>query len=178
MALWNSAYRRVEQHRPASGGLADRKDVPRFKTKPFATSNSPAQAQKRVRNIPAGHGETILIVDDEAAMREVINAILSKSGYNTLVASDGSAALELFIERSAEIDVVVTDLMMPAVNGLLLVQVLRKITSKTKVIICSGQPVDDRAAQLRTVGVQGYLAKPYTQEALLCMVDRVLHELF
>jgi two-component system cell cycle sensor histidine kinase/response regulator CckA len=95
-----------------------------------------------------------------------------------LVADDGATALALFVERLTEIDVVVTDLVMPALSGSLLVQVLRKMTSKVKIIICSGQPVDDMPVQLRTIGIQGYLTKPYTEESLLCMIDRVLHELF
>jgi len=78
----------------------------------------------------------------------------------------------------AEIDVVVTDLVMPAVSGSLLVQVLRKMASKVKIIICSGQAIDDMPLQLRGIGVQGYLSKPYTEETLLRMVDRVLHDLF
>jgi len=147
-------------------------------TRPLAENNSPAESQKRKRDLPTGRGETILIVDDESAVREVTKTILSRTGYNTLVADDGPAALALFVERSAEIDVVVTDLVMPALSGSLLVQVLRKMASKVKIIICSGQPVDDMPAQLRTIGVQGYLTKPYTHETLLRMVDRVLHEFF
>jgi two-component system cell cycle sensor histidine kinase/response regulator CckA len=141
-------------------------------------NNSTAESKKRKRDLPGGNGETILIVDDESAVREVTKTILSRTGYNTLVAEDGPAALALFVERSAEIDVVVTDLVMPAVSGSLLVQVLRKMASKVKIIICSGQAVDDMPVQLRKIGVQGYLTKPYTHETLLSMVDRVLHELF
>jgi DNA-binding NtrC family response regulator len=94
------------------------------------------------------------------------------------VADEGPAAPALFVEQSSEINVVVTDLVMPAASGSLLVQVLRKMASKVKIIICSGQPVDDMPAQLRTIGIQGYLTKPYTHESLLRMVDRVLHDLF
>jgi FixJ family two-component response regulator len=74
--------------------------------------------------------------------------------------------------------VVVTDLVMPALSGSLLVQVLRKMASKVKIIICSGQAIDHMPVQLRAMGVQGYLSKPYTEETLLRMVDRVLHDLF
>ena len=118
----------------------------------------------------------ILIVEDESLIREVTKAILSSSGYNTLVAADGSAALAIFVERSAEIDLVMTDLAMPTVSGSLLVQALRKIDRKAKIIICSGRAIDDMPAELRAIGVQGYLAKPYTQETLLRLVDRVLHD--
>lgn len=141
-------------------------------------NNSPAESKKRKRDLPGGNGETILIVDDESTIREVTKTVLSRTGYNTLVADDGSAALAIFVERSAEIDVVVTDLVMPTVSGSLLVQVLRKMASKVKIIICSGQAIDDMPVKLGAIGVQGYLSKPYTEETLLRMVDRVLHDLF
>jgi len=147
-------------------------------TRPSIENNSPAESQKRKRDLHAGRGETILIVDDESAVREVTKTILSRTGYNTLEADDGPAALALFVERSAEIDVAVTDLVMPVLSGSLLVQVLRKMASKVKIIICSGQAIDDMPVQLRKIGVQGYLTKPYTHETLLRMVDRVLHDLF
>jgi CheY-like chemotaxis protein len=131
-----------------------------------------------MRNLPAGHGETVLIVDDESGIREVTKAVLSKSGYKTLVADDAPDALALFVERSAEIDLVITDLVMPVVSGSLLVQVLRKMAGKVKIIICSGRAVEDIPVQLKAIGVHEFLAKPYTHETLLRMIDRVLHELF
>jgi DNA-binding NarL/FixJ family response regulator len=54
----------------------------------------------------------------------------------------------------------------------------RKAASKAKIIICSGQAIDHMPVQSRAIGVQGYLSKPYAQETLLRMVDRVLHDLF
>jgi CheY-like chemotaxis protein len=171
-------YRRTERPTPENERLAHPKRLIPLRTKPLAENNSPAESKKRKRDLPTGHGETILIVDDESTIREVTKAVLSRTGYNTLVADDGSAALAIFVERLAEIDVVVTDLVMPAVSGSLLVQVLRKMASKVKIIICSGQTIDDMPVQLRGIGVQGYLSKPYTEETLLRMVDRVLHDLF
>jgi len=170
-------YRKTKRQRNEHERLANPGRLALFRTRPSADNNSQAE-KKRKRDLPAGHGETILIVDDESNIREVTAAVLSRTGYNTLVAEDGPAALAIFVERWAEIDVVVTDLVMPAVSGSLLVQVLRKMASKVRIIICSGQAVDHMPVQLRAMGVQGYLSKPYTEETLLRMVDRVLHDLF
>jgi CheY-like chemotaxis protein len=170
--------RYAERRRDRNELLAHPKRLTSLRVKPLEENSSLAENRKGKRDFPAGHGETILIVDDESAIRETTKAILSRTGYNALVADDGSAALALFLERWSEIDVVLTDLAMPAVNGSLLVQVLRKMASKVKIIICSGQAVDDMPVQLRTIDIQGYLTKPYTHESLLRMVDRVLHDLF
>ncbi len=139
-------------------------------------NNSPEERPKRQRDVPGGNGETILIVEDESFIREVTKTILSSGGYKTLVAADGSAALATFVERSAEIDLVMTDLAMPAGSGSLLAQALREIDRTAKIIICSGRTAAEMPAELRAIGVQGYLAKPYTQETLLRLVDRVLHD--
>jgi CheY-like chemotaxis protein len=171
-------YRKAERRRNENEPLAHPRRLIPVGTRPVGENEPPAESKKRKGDLPTGHGETILIVDDESTIREVTKAVLSRTGYNTLVADDGPAALAIFVERLAEIDVVMTDLVMPAVSGSLLVQVLRKMASKVKIIICSGQAIDDMPVQLRGIGVQGYLSKPYTEETLLRMVDRVLHDLF
>ncbi len=125
--------------------------------------------------LPAGHGETILVVDDESPIREVATAVLSKSGYNVLAADDGPAALALFVQRSREIDVVLTDTVMPVMSGLILARTLRKMDAKAKVIVSSARDADYDLSELKDIGVQECLAKPYTREALLRTIDRVLH---
>ncbi len=125
--------------------------------------------------LPTGHGETILIVDDESPIREVATAVLSKSGYNVLAADDGPAALALFMQRTKEIDVVLTDTVMPIMGGLILARTLRKMDAKAKVIVSSARDTDYDLSELKDIGVQECLTKPYTREALLRTVDRVLH---
>jgi PAS domain S-box-containing protein len=124
---------------------------------------------------PTGHGETILIVDDESAIREVAKAVLSKSGYKVLVADDGPAALALFARQSKEIAVVLTDMVMPIMNGLVLARTLRKMDVKAKLIVSSARDGDCNPSELSDIGVQGSLSKPYTRETLLHAIDSVLH---
>jgi PAS domain S-box-containing protein len=136
----------------------------------FQTDETKAQM-----DVPTGHGETILIVDDELAIREVAKVVLSKSGYKVLAADDGPSALALFMQKSEEIDVVLTDVVMPIMSGLVLARTLRKMDVKAKVIVSSARDSDYNPGELTEIGVQGCLNKPYSRATLLRAVDRVLH---
>ena len=136
----------------------------------FQTDETKAQM-----DVPTGHGETILIVDDELAIREVAKVVLSKSGYKVLAADDGPSALALFMQQSNEIDVVLTDVVMPIMSGLVLARTLRKMDVKAKVIVSSARDSDYNPGELTEIGVQGCLNKPYSRATLLRAVDRVLH---
>ena len=134
-----------------------------------------ADETKAQMDVPTGHGETILIVDDELAIREVAKVVLSKSGYKVLAADDGPSALALFMQQSKEIDVVLTDVIMPIMSGLVLARTLRKMDVKAKVIVSSARDSDYNPGELTDIGVQGCLNKPYSRATLLRAVDRVLH---
>ena len=142
---------------------------------PSAAGVFQADETKAQMEVPTGHGETILIVDDESAIREVAKAVLSKSGYKVLAADDGPAALALFVRKSKKIDVVVTDLVMPIMSGLVLARTLRKMDIKAKIIVSSARDGDYNPGELTDIGVQGCLNKPYSRETLLRAIDRVLH---
>jgi PAS domain S-box-containing protein len=134
-----------------------------------------ADEAKAQLDVPTGHGETILIVDDELAIREVAKVVLSKSGYKVLAADDGPSALALFMQQSKEIDVVLTDVVMPIMSGMVLARTLRKMDVKAKVIVSSARDSDYNPGELTDIGVQGCLDKPYSRATLLRAVDRVLH---
>jgi CheY-like chemotaxis protein len=116
--------------------------------------------------------ETILIVDDEELIREVTRELLTNFGYNVRTAASGKEALEIYSREGANIDLVLTDLVMPGMNGAALFAELRKIDPMVKVIMVSGyaaQRENDRLLQ-----AAGCLTKPYTVDSLLGMVRRVL----
>lgn len=136
-------------------------------------AHSLAEHEERA-DIPTGHGETILLIDDESAIRTVGKAVLSQSGYNVLTADDGPAALAIFAHQSKEISVVLTDSEMPIMSGLILSRTLRKMDSETKIILSTARDSDFSDADLVNIGAQACLPKPYTRETLLCTVDRVL----
>src|SRR5205814_691632 len=88
--------------------------------------------------LPVGYGECILIVDDEASIREITRATLEAFSYKTLTACDGIEAVELYARHKEEIRVVLTDVMMPIMDGPLTIRSLQRINPKVKIIAVSG----------------------------------------
>ena len=114
-----------------------------------------------------GDRELILIVDDEATIREITKAFLEKYNYRTLLASDGMEAITLYKNHNQEIDVVLMDLMIPSIDGLTAIRSLQAIDPKVKIIATSGSLSADRLAILNAAGIQDFLSKPYTVARLL-----------
>ena len=79
-----------------------------------------------------------MVVDDEAAIREITRSTLERFGYQVVLASDGAEALALYAQRRAEIAVVITDIMMPILDGVATIHALRRINPDVKVIAASG----------------------------------------
>ena len=125
--------------------------------------------------LPLGRGETLLVVDDEPAIREVAQSLLVARGYKVLVAEDGPEALAIFSRRRSEIALVITDLMMPVMSGLTLARTLRKMDPAAKVVISSSRQEDCSPAELKAIGIEAVLTKPYTQQTLLRLLDGLLH---
>ena len=126
-------------------------------------------------DIPTGKGQMILVVDDEIGIREVAQAVLIKHGYKVLVAEDGPAALALLARHSSEIQVMLTDMVMPFMDGPTLVRTVRKMEPDIKVILSTGRAEDSRTSEVALLHVNGCLTKPYTRETLLLMLDHVLN---
>jgi CheY-like chemotaxis protein len=138
-----------------------------------AAAGQHLEAPKAESKLPLGHGETVLLVDDEPAICEVAEVLLSKSGYKVLLADDGPAALAIFAQRQGEIAVVITDLLMPIMSGLSLARIIRKMDPAARIVLSSGREDDCAPAELNAVGISASLTKPYTQGTLL----RTLHDL-
>ncbi|MCA1592041.1 MAG: PAS domain S-box protein [Acidobacteria bacterium] len=134
------------------------------------------QLQKAgVPDVPVGAGEIILVVDDELAIREVAKVLLERNGYQVLLADDGPSALAIFAQRQGEIALVLTDYLMPIMNGRELVRIIRKMSSDAQIILSTGRDDDCGSAELDALGVAAALTKPYTQATLLRTLHRVLH---
>jgi PAS domain S-box-containing protein len=129
---------------------------------------------------PGAHGEWVLLVDDEPDILGMMGAILESRGYVVLKAKDGVEALDKYAWNSQSIGVVVTDLMMPRLDGLALVQGLKEMDPNVKVIVTSGSLDDGRAREkivkLKDMGISQLLAKPYPAESLLTLLHEVLHQ--
>jgi len=137
---------------------------------------APVEASPDGEKSWVGNGELILIVDDEMEVRAVTEAVLKASGYNVLSASDGTEALAIFAQRFAEIDLVLTDVMMPHYDGTALTLTLKKMKPSVKIIASSGDSQDARVVELRSLHPSAILLKPYTKENLLKTLRRALGE--
>jgi len=124
--------------------------------------------------LPTGQGELILIVDDEAAIREMMRTTLESYGYRTLTAEDGVTALQLFAQQADEIKVVLTDMMMPMMDGLVLIRTLQKIKPHMSFIASSGLTETEKVEEACRLGVRHVLSKPYDLETLLTTLARAL----
>ena len=127
-----------------------------------------------VPEMPRGHGELVLIVDDEEAIREVIAAILRESGYQTIAAADGAEALRLYAEQGAAIKAVLTDILMPGLDGAGLCRELRKMNPQVRIVASTGEAEESYFAELRSRGVKNFLTKPYHTEQLLVALHEAL----
>ncbi len=121
-----------------------------------------------------GNGETVLVVDDEAAIRQITRQTLESFGYHTLLAADGHQAVSLYTIYQSAIDVVLTDMMMPVMDGPATIRKLMAINPAVKIIATSGITANRELASLSGSGVKNFLPKPYTAETLLTCLKQVL----
>jgi signal transduction histidine kinase/CheY-like chemotaxis protein len=122
----------------------------------------------------AGGGETVLVVEDEQAIRKLLQSVLEREGYRVLTARDGAEALDLVGEHEQTIDLLLTDVVMPRVSGPELVRRLSKIRRGFKVMYMSGYSHEGPLSGI-TVGEEAeVLAKPFSPSQLLAEVRSVL----
>jgi PAS domain S-box-containing protein len=142
---------------------------------PAAASTQTASGATAGVVLPRGAGELILLVDDEAPVRDVARRVLERSGYKVLTAAEGAEAVELFVRHQSSIAVVVTDMMMPGMDGPSLVRVLRHIQPAARCVGISG--IGDRATikNLDALALAAFLIKPFTSEKLVTTIHEVLH---
>ena len=130
--------------------------------RPEATDAPPPPPEPRFR----GRGETVLVVDDEPAVRDVCRQILLALGLRVRVATDGASALEVLGDPSVDIAAVITDLHMPRMDGIELTRAIRKRWPSLGVILSSGRVDRADAGVLEALGISAQLDKPFTLSSL------------
>ncbi len=120
--------------------------------------------------MPEGHGQLILLIDDEAAILNIARETLEVYGYSVITAGSGEAALVIFRERSKDIRLAVTDMSMPGLDGAATIQALRAIDPTVLIVATSGRPLDGP----ETLPIQGFLSKPYSARTLLETVQATI----
>lgn len=131
-------------------------------------------AAKAATSHPRGHGEVILLIDDEQAIRQVAERVLIRSGYQVLTASNGAEALAVFAKNWGKIDLVLTDMSMPVMDGPTTTVALRALDPSVKIIGTSGLNANGNVARAVEAGVSTFIPKPYTAEVLLQAVRKEL----
>jgi CheY-like chemotaxis protein len=143
---------------------------------PAQMQGSPATRITEAEEMPRGNGETILVVDDESSVLQITQQTLEAFGYRVLLACDGSEALALYTRHGKEIALVLTDMMMPVMDGVATVRVLRKLNPELSIIAASGLSANGHTAKVAGLGVKHFLPKPYTAETLLRTLKEALAE--
>jgi CheY-like chemotaxis protein len=119
-----------------------------------------------------GNLATILLVDDDESIRRLVRRILMEHGFSVIEASDGAEALEVASAHAERLDLVLTDVIMPKVNGLVLAQRLLQERPGIRVLYMSG--FVEKSILLATHPESTLLQKPFTQDALIAAVRQVL----
>jgi PAS domain S-box-containing protein len=129
--------------------------------------------QTQTADLPRGNGQTILLVDDEKAVLSVTQKTLERFGYKVITAEDGASAVALYAQNRKKIAVVITDMIMPVMDGRACIHALLQINPDAKIIAASGLGPDSGYIKAVESGVKFFLSKPFTAEAVL----KKLHEL-
>jgi hypothetical protein len=126
----------------------------------------PARVEKPAVQLVRGKGETILIADDEQAIRELLTAELTSVGYRVLAAANGAEAVALFRDHQNEVRLFITDGAMPALNGQGAIAALRKVNPAIPVILTSGDADANPAMNIAVVN------KPFSLEDILTSIQQ------
>jgi PAS domain S-box-containing protein len=116
---------------------------------------------------PRGHGELVLVVDDEESIRRVTRAMLERSGYRVLLATSGEEALTLHRENHGQVNLILSDLVMPGMDGDSLIRAIRAVDRSVRLIVMSGDVGAQGHQSPIARMVDGLLEKPFTMEAIL-----------
>ena len=141
---------------------------------PYTGDEVPPQTVPGAVQANATRECTILVIDDEEAVREVACLILEELGYSVLEADGGLNGLQLYAENSERIELVILDLSMPGMDGAETLHELRSIDPDVRVLLSSGYSEDNTIAQLTGSGETAFLQKPYTIEDLTHAIQKAL----
>ncbi|VEP15184.1 PAS domain S-box (modular protein) [Hyella patelloides LEGE 07179] len=125
--------------------------------------------------IPKGKGELILVVDDEATIREITRASLETHNYRVIIANNGIEAVASYVQNQAEIALVLMNMMMPEMDGTTAIRTLQKIAPNIKIIVMSGSNITYQTLSDRKLNISSFLAKPYSTYALLKAINNAVN---
>lgn len=124
----------------------------------------------------AGGAETLLIVDDEEVLVELLHRLVERHGYKALSAMSGQDALRLFDENRDRIALVITDLMMPEMDGKQLAKELLRRDPSVRILISTGYSEPTDISYLMEAGARGIVMKPYQADRLMVAIQAALRD--
>ena len=142
---------------------------------PAETGCAEVQTETVAPELPRGNGEIILIIDDEAAIRSITGQTLEAFGYRVMSAGDGAEGVAKYAQHAGKIAAVLTDMMMPVMDGTSTIRVLMRLNPEVKIIAASGSSASGMETEAAGAGVKYFLPKPYTAESLLQTLHKLLH---
>jgi len=140
-----------------------------------ATAGQENRKPEDKHETPKGKGETVLIVEDEPDVLEVVRLILDELDYKTKTASNGKEALDILEQNPKAFSLVVTDMVMPEMGGSELGHILKQKYPSMKVIIMSGYPVQKEAESIQAAHFDGWLQKPVSVDSVAKILSSVLY---
>jgi excisionase family DNA binding protein len=132
---------------------------------------APAGTERKARAVDQPR---VLVVDDEASIRELLSKTLALAEYEVDTAQDGRAAIERL--RLGQYDLLIADLKMPGVDGLSVIREAKRLNGSLPVIIITGFSTESSAIEAVNLGVAGYLTKPFRVPQVLAAAARALGE--
>jgi PAS domain S-box-containing protein len=139
------------------------------------SSGTPGNETQRLE-LPRGKGETILLIDDETSILTITSQTLEAFGYKVLTATDGAEGVALYAQNRGSVALVLTDMMMPLMDGTSTIRALLRLNPRLKILAASGLNATGVAAQPSESGVRHFLMKPYTAGSLLKTIRMTLEE--
>lgn len=143
---------------------------------PATEDGEGAEAELSGIELLRGDGQVILVVDDESSVREITKQTLQTFGYRVVTARDGADAVAIYAQRGEEIHLVLTDMVMPIMDGAATIRALTRMDPEVRIIAASGLGSSGGVARAVESRISHFLDKPYTADALLAAIHRVLHE--
>ncbi len=141
---------------------------------PAVSTPQTEEGTEKREEFPQGHGETVLVVDDESSIREISRATLESYGYQALLAADGVEGVALFAKHMKDIDAVVCDINMPHLDGTAMLHAVRKMKPSVAVLVMSGVPLGAVQGKLAEDVKPFFLQKPFSVEVFLTTLDKAL----
>ena len=139
----------------------------------FFFDSSATPVEIRILN-PRGKRELILLIDDDKEISELAGAMLTDEGYRVILAKDGFEALRVYRQIGKEIGLVILDFFLPIMDGDAVFDELRALNPDIDVVLSSGFAEQSKLASMLTLGLRGFIPKPYTSAKLLAQVRSIL----